>query len=35
MMRTIEGEPYMFFKDSRGTIAMIPLDVLEREGDEE
>jgi hypothetical protein len=32
-MRTIEGEPYRFFiKD--GSVSMIPLDVLERENNE-
>ena len=29
MMRTIDGEPYRFFKDKDGSISMIPLDVLE------
>jgi hypothetical protein len=31
MMRTIEGEPYRFFQDKDGGIAMIPLDCLEVE----
>lgn len=25
-----EGEPYRFFKDSKGTISLIPLPCLER-----
>lgn len=28
MMRTIEGEPYRFFKDEHGSISMIPLECL-------
>lgn len=31
MMRTIEGEPYRFFKDKSGSISMIPLDSLKRD----
>jgi len=29
MMRTIEGEPYRFFVDKDGSVAMIPLKVLQ------
>ena len=28
MMRTIEGEPYRFFKEEDGSISMIPLSAL-------
>ena len=31
MMRTIEGEPYRFFKDSKNSFSMIPLSVLRLE----
>ena len=29
MMRTIEGEPYRFFKNKHGSFSMIPLSCLE------
>jgi hypothetical protein len=29
MMRTIEGEPYRFFVDKNGSVAMIPLKALQ------
>jgi len=31
MMRTIEGEPYRFFKDKYGCFSMIPLSTLQIE----
>lgn len=31
MMRTIEGEPYRFFVDKDGSVAMIPLSALLRD----
>ena len=31
MMRTIEGEPYRFFQDGKGSVAMMPLSVLQME----
>jgi hypothetical protein len=33
MCRTIEGEPYRFFIDENGDIAMIPLDALQQMDD--
>jgi len=34
MMRTIDGEPYRFFTDKDGGVAMIPLEVLQAMDDE-